>query len=217
MSTTRLFRVLSLIACGGGVLAAAAAGCSGVSATALCQQICDCTGCNATQLEACEAGFNDAETLAADKGCTTENNAYVSCVNGHLQCVGNALDTTACSPQEAALASCTGGVGVGAGGSGPGGPGGPSSVACDEATGGVHLCYLYAGLTAAQVTSVTSACTATTGGTIVSLCSTAGALGVCKETVGGITASITYYGSATLTAAEAQMSCTASGGTWTAD
>jgi hypothetical protein len=135
MLRTRFFvvaRGFACIALGGAWLFAIDGGCSSSSnapspATALCQNICDCQGCNVTQRQACEAGFNDSETLAADKGCTSQFDAYVSCVAAHEQCVGNQVDLAACAPQTMALTTCSGAL-PGTGGSTGGGTGGGSSI-----------------------------------------------------------------------------------------
>jgi hypothetical protein len=213
MSRSRFFvaaRVAALVVVGGGSLAVVAFGCGSSAsavtlASSLCQTICDCQGCNATQRQACEAGFNDADTLAADKGCTGKYDDYVSCVAQHAQCVANTVDLTACTPQAMDLASCSGGtIPI---------PGGTPAVTCDTNTGGVHFCTSYGSLSAAQAMALTSQCMQS-GGTDGTSCSTAGALGTCTVSTGGIMASVTYYAGGAVTATNAQMACTMTGGTW---
>jgi hypothetical protein len=132
MLRTRFF-VVACIVLGGASLLAIDGGCSSSSnapsAATLCQNICDCQGCNSTQRQECEAAFNDSGTLAADKGCTSQFDAYLSCVAAHEQCVANKVDLAACAPQAMALTSCSGTVTTtGGGGSTGGGTGGGSTT-----------------------------------------------------------------------------------------
>jgi hypothetical protein len=99
-------------------------------------------------------------------------------------------------------------------GNGGGGGGTAGGFACDEQTGGVHVCATYTNLPAADQASETAACTQE-GGTAETTCSTANVLGACSVTAEGITATITYYAEGGLDAANAQMACTAGGGSWT--
>jgi hypothetical protein len=101
---------------------------------------------------------------------------------------------------------------VGAGGAGGGGTSPPSGPSC-ETQNPIHVCYTYGNLNAGQTQAMESACTAAKG-TLVSACPTAGALGSCKLTTGGVSLSATYYTGAGLSADAAKSSCEAAGGNW---
>jgi hypothetical protein len=210
VSTHRTFlavRTLGLSLLGAGAFAVADAGCGGVTATDLCQQLCDCTGCNATQRQACESSFNDSQKLAGDKGCADTYSAYVSCVDGHFQCVGNTLDLAACATETAALGTCTGETSMVQ--MTP-----PTTAACDLVNANSHICTMYSDLTASLVKSSSQACVQAMG-TVVAACPPAGALGVCKVSTGGITTSVTYYSEGGITADNAKTACMSGSGTWT--
>ena len=90
---------------------------------------------------------------------------------------------------------------------------GTTSVACEESPGAAgHLCATFSG------PGLAMACGA---GAMVPNCPTAGVLGTCSYTLsaGGISedVSITYYSDGMVTAATAEMECSAtSGAIWTA-
>jgi hypothetical protein len=138
-----------------------------------------------------------------------------------VACGGNVvLDTPGAGGSgtgSAAGGSGVGGSGIGGSGStlstssGPGNPG----ISCDFGTGASHVCETYYNLPASQMMAVESACSSAMG-TVLAGCPSTDRLGTCSVSQGGITAGVAYYGSSGVTADQAQMACTASGGTWTA-
>lgn len=220
MTTSTYFlltRGLALAALAGGLglgaLVVGSAGC-GVSVSGLCQQVCDCTGCSTTERQACEAEFNDAQKLSSDKGCTDTYGTYQSCFADHFQCVGSKIDATACATESAALSKCTGGTDVDPGGGDVtpdgGTPNGGPTI-CDIDDGSTHICIRYQDVSSGNVQSACSGA----GGTVVTACPTAGALGECKVTSGSITEVETFYSTGGITADTAASACTGSNGTWT--
>jgi hypothetical protein len=112
MLTIRLgsrVRITLLALLGAGALPMVHAGCGGISAQALCEKVCDCAGCNASERQSCEAGFADTQKIAGDKGCSDQYDAYKSCFDTHFQCVGGEVDAQACATESDALTKCTGG------------------------------------------------------------------------------------------------------------
>lgn len=87
-------------------LAWASAGCSGVSATTVCQQICDCQGCSQTETQECQAAFEKGEKLAGDKGCGDDFSTYVGCVSDNMKCVKDKVDIGACAVEVKLLNVC---------------------------------------------------------------------------------------------------------------
>ena len=202
-------RTLALTLLGAGTFAVADAGCgNGVAVTDLCQRLCDCSGCNATQRQACESGFNDSQKLAGDKGCADAYDTYLSCIDEHFQCVANAVDTKACAAETTALDKCTGG--------GTMVPGSKTTVACDLPGPNLHTCTKYPSTTSDLAQPEIEACKETKG-TASTTCPTAGALGVCKISSGGFTFSDTYYSDDGVTADFAENLCQDTGGKWTAN
>jgi len=125
------------------------------------------------------------------------------------------------SPGEASGGTGPGGsstFSVGVGGAGGGtstGPSGGNGFSCDFMVAGVHECAEYDNLPAAtDVQALQSACTAE-GGTSGTSCSSAGRLGTCTQSAGGLTYSASYYAGGSVTTMEAQQACESSGGTWT--
>lgn len=109
--------------------------------------------------------------------------------------------------------------GAGGDGTGSAGTGSPAgSTSCDLRTFASHICttYNYGNLdpTGQAAAAEISACNAAKG--TPGSCPTANALGTCTMSTAGVTASVTYYSdsSTALNLAEAQMACTASGGTF---
>lgn len=100
------------------------AGCNTVSATSVCQQICDCQGCNQTETQACQAGFEKAEKLSGDQSCGDPYSTYVGCIADNLKCVNDKIDVAACVTEATALGACAKTIPITL----PGGGGGP----CDE-------------------------------------------------------------------------------------
>jgi hypothetical protein len=90
-------------------------------------------------------------------------------------------------------------------------------VFCSASFAGTQVCYGYTNLTSDQQNAVTSSCTGTLQGKIVSSCPTSGLLGCCKTSVsGGYTQEECYYGddAGTSSASADQMACTSANGTW---
>jgi hypothetical protein len=90
----------------------------------------------------------------------------------------------------------------------------PSGTYCNYTLAGVQACIGWTNLSAQQTSSVTSECSSSFMGSIVSSCPSAGQVGCCQSTTSGYTQNICYYcGDASTYSA----ACTAvSGSTWTA-
>jgi hypothetical protein len=90
------------------------------------------------------------------------------------------------------------------------------SVFCSTSLGGTSTCYGYTNLTASEQSSVSSECTQSLQGSVVSACPTSGLAGCCKYSAGGITTDECYYqesGGVDPTTS-GQQACTAVSGTW---
>ena len=100
--------------------------------------------------------------------------------------------------------------------------GGGGSIFCSASLAGTQLCYGYSNLTPDQQNSVNNTCKQSLMGTITTSCPTAGILGCCKFTQGGIQIEECYYsgggeggaGDAGVDTSAYQMACTQNNGTW---
>lgn len=93
-----------------------------------------------------------------------------------------------------------------------GSAGGSPSVFCSASLAGTTICYGYTNLTSDQQNAVSSSCTGSLQGKIVSACPTADLTGCCKTATAGYNTEECYYGAANASAD--QQACTASSGTW---
>lgn len=112
----------------------------------------------------------------------------------------------------ASLFACLSLAGCSSGTSGSGN----GNTACLETSGGFQTCYIYKNLSSAQASVESEACTGSIG-TAVSSCPTAELLGCCTATQNGETIETCDYGGdsgVSMTASEAQMSCSQTSGTW---
>jgi hypothetical protein len=98
------------------------------------------------------------------------------------------------------------------------GSGGTPGVFCSTSLLGSQLCYGYTNLNSDQTNAVTSACTQTLQGKIVSSCPSAGIVGCCKSSQGGYNIEECYYAddAGTSSADQDKQACTSSptNGTW---
>jgi hypothetical protein len=94
-----------------------------------------------------------------------------------------------------------------------------STFSCDfkmsEGTTTTHECTEYDNLPSADDAAESSGCT-TEMGTAGTGCSATDSLGSCAISLGGLDYKTFFYSDGGLTAAEAQMDCTAESGTWSA-
>ncbi len=86
-------------------LALAAAGC-GSSATSLCNDFCDCTGCSDNELSDCIDDVEDAEKKADDEGCTDQYSDYSSCIADQFECRDGKVDADGCGSEGEQLGRC---------------------------------------------------------------------------------------------------------------
>jgi hypothetical protein len=117
------------------------------------------------------------------------------------------------------VSACGGGGSSGNGnGSSGGGSGGGSSgggatgFGCSQSVAGNQFCYVYSNLTSSQVMAEQQACTMASGSVVMS-CPSAGRIGCCAVTMGGMSVDECYYFGDASTDSQA---CTMSGGTWSA-
>lgn len=87
------------------VLALFWVGC-GPSATSLCEDTCDCTGCSDSELTNCIDALEDAEKAAEDEGCSDQYSALQSCVADEFECIDGAVDADGCAQETENLIKC---------------------------------------------------------------------------------------------------------------
>lgn len=95
------------------LLATSSIGCSGTSASAICADVCECTGCSEQEETDCVDAIEDAEKAAADEGCEDAWDDYVSCASDELECRDGVARSDGCDAEGEALAECTDGASVG--------------------------------------------------------------------------------------------------------
>jgi hypothetical protein len=225
------FRALGLVTLLGLAWGASAAGCGGTTATGSGASASTGNGAAATSMSAGTATGGGASAVCALGGdsCTALPCCSGLCTGGVCVCTDTAgncqNDGQCCSgvcsngvcaqcnsgaslcTENANCCSglCTGGVCSTAA---------ASVFSCDFTVASVHECSEYSDLPAADQSAEVSACTAESG-TAGTGCPTADALGSCAFMSSGISYSEFYYTDGGETADDAQMGCTAAGGTWT--
>jgi hypothetical protein len=118
-------------------------------------------------------------------------------------CGGNVVvDTSTSTTGSGASTTGTGGSATGL-------------VSCAVSTAGIEVCAEYQNPPPAVLAALDTACTGDSG-TLGQGCSMANVLGSCALTMMGISATEVFYAVGGLAPAEAEMSCSAAGGTWTA-
>ena len=97
------------------LLASSSLGCGGTSASAICSDVCECTGCSEREEEDCVDSIEDVEKAAADEGCEDAWDEYVSCASDELECRDGVARSDGCDSEAEALAECTDGASFGGG------------------------------------------------------------------------------------------------------
>lgn len=95
------------------LLASSSIGCGGASASAVCSDVCECTGCSEEEEIDCVDAVEDAEKAAADEGCEDAWDDYVSCAADELECRDGVARSDGCDAETEALSECTDGATVG--------------------------------------------------------------------------------------------------------
>jgi len=95
------------------LLASSSTGCGGTSASAVCSDVCECTGCSEQEETDCVDAVEDAEKAAADEGCEDAWDDYVSCASDELECRDGVASSDGCDAEAEALSECTDGASVG--------------------------------------------------------------------------------------------------------
>ncbi|MCA9621314.1 MAG: hypothetical protein KC731_19965 [Myxococcales bacterium] len=86
------------------------AACGGASPTALCDRVCDCTGCSDSERDDCVDTLDDAQRRAENAGCGDAYDDYLSCIDGELTCLDGKVDADGCESEAEAVADCGGGI-----------------------------------------------------------------------------------------------------------
>ena len=103
------------------VLAAAAALSScGSSATSICADLCDCSGCSDEQQDECVDTIEDAIDVAEDEGCGDQVDDLLDCYGSELECRDGQVDLDGCQSEAEAVNKCIGGDVVSSGSGNPG-------------------------------------------------------------------------------------------------
>lgn len=83
------------------------------SATALCDRICECTGCSDSQRADCVDDLEDAEKAADEAGCSLEFNDVARCFDEEFECRNDAPHVDGCETETEELQRCAAGTNVG--------------------------------------------------------------------------------------------------------
>jgi hypothetical protein len=136
------FSFVSLALTALGAAAVPWSGC-GVSASSICNRVCECEGCSKSDLAECIDEVEDEEKKAEDEGCSDQYGAMLSCYDSEFECQDDDVDVDGCDSEEEALSKClrktsfSGGSGgetetsSGTGGTGGGEPTGPCEFTDD--------------------------------------------------------------------------------------
>lgn len=81
----------------------------GSRAEALCDQACECTGCNETQRKECSNFAEDAELDAEQADCLAEYDELLACYDQSFECVGNLVTYDGCAGEAVNLLECEAG------------------------------------------------------------------------------------------------------------
>lgn len=78
----------------------------GTSSEAVCDQVCDCTGCSNREYDDCVDDLDDLERDAEDDGCTAEHDDLMDCLGDELDCDDDRVDIGRCDGELEDLAEC---------------------------------------------------------------------------------------------------------------
>jgi hypothetical protein len=93
----------------GWALGAIAPGCT-PSAGSYCDEVCSCIGCTEDARADCTISVEKTRQTAADHSCSSEFDAYFSCLHGETSCVGGKASANGCETDAARLTQCGGSV-----------------------------------------------------------------------------------------------------------
>lgn len=82
-----------------------APGC-GPSASGLCNKICDCIGCSASEFDDCVDDIEDARDDADKEGCGSEYDALLACGDDEFRCDGDKYDVDGCNYETKEFIKC---------------------------------------------------------------------------------------------------------------
>jgi hypothetical protein len=99
---SKLAVALSLLS---GAVALGPSGCK-PSVAALCNKVCDCTGCSDSERDDCVDDIDDARKAAEDEGCGEQFDAYTSCASGELTCEDDKVQVDGCDAESEAILEC---------------------------------------------------------------------------------------------------------------
>jgi hypothetical protein len=92
------------------VLCLVAVGC-GSEATSLCNAQCKCEGCSSVELEGCIDQGKTVYQQADEAGCSSELDAFMSCLKGALVCTNAVATEEGCATERSKYLSCLGPAG----------------------------------------------------------------------------------------------------------
>lgn len=78
----------------------------GPSISGLCEDTCDCVGCNDRDLDECIDTFEDAEKAAEDEGCGDQFDDLLACYDDEFACYDGDVDLDGCNHEEEDLLKC---------------------------------------------------------------------------------------------------------------
>ncbi|WP_437577937.1 hypothetical protein [Sorangium sp. So ce887] len=90
-----------------GAILISSPGCSD-TVSSVCDGLCDCWQCSASEYEECVDDVEDAVQSAERRGCPVAADAFMRCVDADIECMGdrNAAEPTRCETEKDALATC---------------------------------------------------------------------------------------------------------------
>jgi hypothetical protein len=101
---------------------------------AVCDAVCECTGCSDSERDDCEDDGEDILQEAEAAGCEDEADAYLECVEDELECKDDRIHVDGCEVVSEELEECMDDVPIGVGG-----------TACDAAVDRLEECGLGSG------------------------------------------------------------------------
>ncbi|WP_437647952.1 hypothetical protein [Sorangium sp. So ce362] len=90
-----------------GAILISSPGCSD-TVSSVCDGLCDCWQCSASEYEECVDDVEDAVQSAERRGCPEAADAFMRCVDADIECMSdrNAAAPTRCETERDALATC---------------------------------------------------------------------------------------------------------------
>jgi hypothetical protein len=75
----------------------------------ICKQTCTCQPCTQADLDSCLTTGDDARAAAEKKGCSSQLDTFLHCMDDTLSCrQGTSATTDQCTKEEQALIACSG-------------------------------------------------------------------------------------------------------------